>query len=252
MKRFLVVMATLLTLFSTPAKAQWVVIDPANLMQSIMEVYSSIAQEMAQAEMLANQYQQLEYDLRQLKSLAEGDVSGLLGTVQASLSTYRTYSGAVRGLMGDVSNAKSVAEDLYRRLAASGLSAADWMAREVEFNQKSQEGNGYLSDYQANVLQQVGRRYEEVRNLQSKITGTEGTHEAMQLMNSQMNVLLSTLNTTLEGNAVAAQRAALKEVEVAARQKTDLDQYKSWREKRKAEAQRSAGTIDSLAPSRVK
>lgn len=61
------------------------------------------------------------------------------------------------------------------------------MTREVERNQALQNGNGFLNDYETGVLNQVGKRYEQVQAMQEKITGTEGTHEAMQLMNSQMN-----------------------------------------------------------------
>lgn len=244
MKRFFAALATVAALVGSPsAHAQFATIDIANLVQSIMTVLSSYQQEATQAEQLMNQYQQLEYDYRQLKSIGQGDVSGILGTVQSALNAQRAYLGSVRGMYGDLGNARSVAEDLYRRMAASGLSQDEWMKREAERNKALQEGNGYLSDYQANVLHQVERRYEEVRDLQGKITSTEGTHESMQLMNSQMNVLLGTTNQLLEHNATLAQRAANKDVEAAGREKSRLDSYDAWR---KAQAESTTKASDSF------
>jgi len=218
MRKTILAFATSLML-STSAHAQWMTLDIANLVQSIMTVLSSYAQEAAQAEQLMNQYQQLENEYRQLKSLASGDVSGLFGTVRTAYANEQNYYNAVRGMYGDLSNAKRVATDLYTRMGASGLSQDEWMKREAERNKARQEGNGFLTDYQANVLSQVGKRYEVVRDLQGKITSTEGTHESMQLMNSQMNVLLATTNQVLEHNATLAQRSASKDIEDAGRAK---------------------------------
>ncbi|MFN4342200.1 MAG: hypothetical protein ACK4FE_09240 [Azonexus sp.] len=252
MRKFLAIAATVLTTgFSSAAHAQFATIDIANLVQSIMTVMSEYQQEAQQVEQLMNQAQQLEYDYRQLQSLGQGDVSGLLGTVRSALNTQRAYVGSVKGLYGDLGNAKRVAEDLYRRMAASGLSQAEWMEREAEINKARQEGNGYLSDYQADVLQQVGKRYEEVRNLQGKITSTEGTHESMQLMNSQMNVLLATTNQLLEHNATLAQRATHQDIEQAGREKSRVDAYGEWRKAQTestANARKAFRALEKNAP----
>ena len=123
------------------------------------------------------------------------------------------------------------------------------MKREAERNKARQEGNGFLTDYQANVLSQVGRRYEVVRDLQGQITSTEGTHESMQLMNSQMNVLLATTNQVLEHNATLAQRSAAKDIEDAGRSKASNDNYNSWLESQKAATETSTKKIESMGKS---
>lgn len=242
--------AASLALMVAPVHAQWVVIDPSNLMENIMTYISTYQQELTQYEQLLNQEQQLQYEYAQLKSLANGDVSGLMGTVRTALINQQNYAGAVRALYGDLGNAKSVVSDLYRRMAASGLSQDEWTKREAERNKTLQEGNGYISDYQANILSQIGKRYEEVRNLQSQITGTEGTHEAMQLMNSQMNVLLATMNQLLEHNATLAQRSTNREAEAAGREKARLDNYEAWRQAQQAQAKNSDDAIKRLGGGR--
>lgn len=213
---------------NTSAYAQWAVIDPANLAQNIMNVASTVQQESINTEQLMAQLQQVENELLQLKSLAQGDVSGLLGTVQTALTNQKAYSQSVRGLYGDLNSAKTVAVDLYSRMGASGLSQEDWMKREAERNAALKQGDGFFTDYQVHILDQVLKRYEELRNLQAKITTTAGTHEAMQLMNSQMNVLVTTTNQLLEYNAAIAQRQTEREVELTGRRKAVNDSYSGW------------------------
>lgn len=243
------IIAFSMLLATAPAHAQWVVVDPANLVQNIMSVISTLQQEITQAEQLANQNMQLEYDRRQLKGLDGGDVSGMFNTIPAALNSQQRYASSVRALYGDVGNAKTIATDLYGRMGASGLSQEEWMKREAAQNKARQEGNGYLTDYQANVFQQVGKRYEEVRNLQGRITTTEGTHESMQLMNSQMNVLLGTMNQMLEHNATLAQRDTSRDIESAGRAKASNDSYQAWLNGQKAAREASAKKIESMGNS---
>lgn len=249
MRKIILAFAASLML-STSAHAQWMTLDIANLVQSIMTVLSSYEQEAVQAEQLMNQYQQLENEYRQLKSIASGDVSGLFGTVRTAYANQQSYYGAVRGMYGDLSNAKTVATDLYNRMGASGLSQDEWMKREAERNKARQEGNGFLTDYQANVLSQVGRRYEVVRDLQGQITSTEGTHESMQLMNSQMNVLLATTNQVLEHNATMAQRSATKDIEDAGRAKAYDDSRSAFSDVRRESQKTSEDMIGKMRTSK--
>lgn len=245
MRKLLAVLLVSMSI-STGAIAQWAVIDASNLVQNIKTALSTYQTEMTQAQQLVNQYKQLEYEYAQLKSLPGDLTAGLMGTVQGALNNQTNYLSSVRSLYGDLSNAQSVATNLYNRMAASGLSQDDWMKREAERNRALQEGNGFLTDYQANVLSQVGNRYNEVRSLQSKITATEGTHEAMQLMNSQMNALLSTMNQLLEQNATLAQRSVTRDVAITGREKAVSDANSSWLEAQRASREAAKASIGSM------
>lgn len=245
MKKHFFALLTTLSLVA-PAHAQWATIDVANLVQNIMNVMSNIEQEANSAEQLSNQYRQLELEYAQQRSLPASDVAGLLGTVKPARVSLENYAGAAKGLYGDLDSAKEVAESIYRRTAASGLSQEAWMKREADFNKSAQEGNGFLTDYQANVLNQVGRRYEEVQRLQSKIVATGGTHESMQLMNSQMNVMLSTMNQMLEHNAILAQRATVRDVAETGKQKAAADGMNDWLESRKKSRERTEESLRML------
>ncbi len=226
------VLISLLLAFSLvrPAAAQWAVIDVTNLQQNVMNTISTFTQEYQQVQQYVTQLQQLQYEYMQLKGIANGDVSPMLGTVTEALNLNRSYQSSLSSLYGDLNSAKGVLDGLFGRMSASGLSDADWMTREVERNKALQNGNGFLNDYETGVLNQVGKRYEQVQSMQEKITSTGGTHEAMQLMNSQMNALLGTTNQLLESNALAAKRAIEKDTEDTGRAKATVDNYQNWLE----------------------
>lgn len=226
------VLVSLLLVFSLvrPAAAQWAVIDVTNLQQNVMNTISTFTQEYQQIQQYVTQLQQLQYEYMQLKGIASGDVSAILGTVTEALNVNKEYQSALGLLYGDLNSAKGVLDGLFGRMSASGLSDADWMTREVERNKALQNGNGFLNDYETGVLNQVGKRYEQVQSMQEKITSTGGTHEAMQLMNSQMNVLLGTTNQLLESNALAAKRAIDKDTADTGRAKATVDNYQQWLE----------------------
>ncbi len=230
------ILVSLMLIFALvrPAAAQWAVIDVTNLQQNVMNTISTFTQEYQQIQQYVTQLQQLQYEYMQLKGIANGDVSAILGTVTDALNINKEYQSSLKLLYGDLNSAKGVLDGLFGRMSASGLSDADWMTREVERNQALQNGNGFLNDYETGVLNQVGKRYEQVQAMQEKITGTEGTHEAMQLMNSQMNALLSTTNQMLESNALAAKRVIAKDTEDTGRAKATIDNYQQWLESYKS------------------
>ena len=238
MKKLIVVFA-FLTAFMRPAAAQWAVIDVTNLQQNVMNTISTFTQEYQQIQQYVTQLQQLQYEYMQLKGIANGDVSGILGTVNDALNVTKEYQSGLKLLYGDLNSAKDVLDGLFGRMSASGLSDADWMTREAERNQELQNGNGFLDQYEANVLGQVAKRYEQVQGMQEKITSTGGTHEAMQLMNSQMNALLATTNQMLESNALAARRDLNRDAEQLGRSKARMDGEDAYR-KAAAEASKAA------------
>jgi P-type conjugative transfer protein TrbJ len=242
MRKFLV-LALVLCGVSLQAHAQWAVIDATNLKQNITNTISTYAQELAQAEMLLNQYTQLENEYKQLQSLGDSVVSGILGTITTARTNQTSYVSALQSMYGDVSSAKDVSDAVYDRMAASGLSPTDWMARETERNQATKQGNGYLSNYQVSVLQQVGSRYDEVKTLQSKINTTTGVHESLQLLNSQMNALLAAVNQTLEQNAMMAQYMLQKDMAETGSAAASVSEYQTARE---ADATRQAKVVSQI------
>ena len=98
MRKIILAFAASLML-STSAHAQWMTLDIANLVQSIMTVLSSYEQEAVQAEQLMNQYQQLENEYRQLKSIASGTFPACSAPSEQRMRTSRAITALCAGCM---------------------------------------------------------------------------------------------------------------------------------------------------------
>jgi len=260
MRKYLACLAFLLTMVSTPAKAQLATIDFANLIQGILDVISTISQEAGQAEQISTQasqyyaqlqqyqlqYNQLQTDYSNIKSLNYDSVGGLLNTVRTGLATKVAYEQKVKGLYGTMNDAGDVMTKKYNEMAASGLSQSEWMKRETKINQERQQGNGFLTNYEQSMLESVGTRYGEIRDLQGQITTTDGTHSAMQLMNAQMNALLGSVNQILEYNTFMGQRQTSRDVEAEGRQAARLTATDEQQQDALAAWNRAAKRYDQL------
>lgn len=107
---FIAAAALSLTLASTPAQAQWVVIDPANLAQSITQVTHMISQ-------INNQIEQIRQQAQMLESLG----LELSPELSASIRNVRDLLREAEGLQ---QNAESIADDM-RELYPEDVSGFD-------------------------------------------------------------------------------------------------------------------------------
>jgi P-type conjugative transfer protein TrbJ len=105
---FIAACALALALSGTPARAQWVVIDPANLAQSITQVTHMISQINNQIEQIRQQAQMLEslgLEMSPELSASIGQVRNLLREAEGLQQNAETIAGDMRELYPeDVSN----------------------------------------------------------------------------------------------------------------------------------------------------
>src|ERR1700722_225163 len=84
MKRFSLVLILLASLASIPARAQWVVIDPANVLESTLTAVRALTQIQNQVQQLTNEAIMLENEARNLKGLNFSTLNRLLATLQTT------------------------------------------------------------------------------------------------------------------------------------------------------------------------
>ncbi|MBY0565980.1 MAG: DUF4141 domain-containing protein [Hyphomonadaceae bacterium] len=105
---FIAACAVALTLATAPARAQWVVLDPANLAQSITQVTHMISQINNQIEQIRQQAQMLEslgLEMSPELSASIGSVRDLLREAEGLQQNAETIAGDMRDLYPeDVSN----------------------------------------------------------------------------------------------------------------------------------------------------
>lgn len=192
--------------------------EPTQILNNI-QLLSNGLEEARTAATVVSQYQtqlqQYQTQLANLKSLP-GLPEGLSGDSLQALSNLSNYKSAIQQLMGSVGQQRSIME---QRLTEARLSGRDWnsyvAAVAADAASKNQRAINRLQ-YEESVLQQVQSDYAFARTMQSQIPSTVGQHQALQLMNGQMNrvvtqnaklleVLSSTLSQQTEKDAREAE-----------------------------------------------
>lgn len=192
--------------------------EPTQIMNNLQLVVNGYEEARTAATVVSQyqtQLQQYQTQIANLKSL-EGLPAGLTGDSAQALSGLSNYKAAIQQLMGSLGQQRTVME---QRLTEARLSGKDWNsyvnAVAADAASKNQRAINRLQ-YEESVLQQVQSDYTFARNLQSQIPSTVGQHQALQLMNSQMNrvvtqnaklleVLSSTLSQQTEKDAREAE-----------------------------------------------
>jgi conjugal transfer/entry exclusion protein len=108
-KLSLVAALCLLAAFTVPARAQWVVVDPANLVQTTVTALRSLQQIENQVQQLTNEALMLENEAKNLKSLNFSSLSQL----QATLATTNQLIAQAQGIGFTLSRAQQLFSQFY-------------------------------------------------------------------------------------------------------------------------------------------
>jgi P-type conjugative transfer protein TrbJ len=181
----------------------------------------------------STQLQQYQTQLANLRSLPQLP-DGMGSDAVKALNDLGRFKGALQQLTGSLGQQQSVIE---QRLAEARLSGKDW--------------NGYLSSvaadaanknrravarlqYEESVLQQVQSDYSFARNLQGQIPATAGQHQALQLMNAQMNRLITQNAKLLEVMSTTLAQQSEKDASEAEWMTRSLTQRELLRQRQEA------------------
>ena len=99
----------LLATFTLPVRAQWVVVDPANLVQTTVTALRSLQQIENQVQQLTNEALMLENEAKNLKSLNFNSLSQL----QATLATTNQLIAQAQGIGFTLSRAQQLFSQFY-------------------------------------------------------------------------------------------------------------------------------------------
>ncbi|MCK6407137.1 MAG: hypothetical protein L6Q60_14150 [Rhodocyclaceae bacterium] len=129
--------------------------------------------------------------------------------------TYKDVSGALNAtqkLYGTVSNAKDLAMFRIQQFSASGLDWKDYLKRETDLARWRGEQTTFLAQNEQMAIAAVQQAFSQVEEFQSRIGRTSGTHQAVGLMNAQMQTLIGLNATALQSSSAhyQAQTAAMQ------------------------------------------
>lgn len=191
MKRFLVLMVSvcLTCIYTNPARAQFVVIDPANLLQTTITAIRALTQIQNQIQQLANEAVMLQNEAKNLEGLNFSDLNRLLATLAA---TNRLIS-QTQGLTFNLLQAEQAFAQTYPRAYPNSVSNAQ-MAQDAQvrwsnslealrtsINVQSQAQSNFASDQQT-LTDLVNQSQSAVGALQA----TQATNQLLALHARQM------------------------------------------------------------------
>ena len=180
MKKHLIaaVVASLLCTVPT-AHAQWVVIDPTNLIQNTLTAIQTLEQIYNQIKQLENEAQMLRNQARNLASLP----SSVVGQLRANLALTQRLIDQAKGLAYDVANMDKEFKRLYPEQYAATVSG-DQMFRDAQERWKNTlTGLQTTMQMQAQASQNLKDDEGVLADLVGKSQSAVGALQAMQAMN---------------------------------------------------------------------
>lgn len=179
MKKRLVAAAIAAMLCTATAHAQWVVIDPTNLVQNTMTAIRTLEQINNQIQQLQNEARMLTNQARNLASLPFNVVSRL----RSNLATTQRLIARAKGMAYDVARMDQDFQRLYPEQYAATVSG-DQMYRDTQERWKNTlNGLQTTMQMQAQASQNLSDDEGVLADLVGKSQSAEGALQAMQAMN---------------------------------------------------------------------
>ena len=179
MKKRLVAAAIAAMLCTATAHAQWVVIDPTNLVQNTLTAIRTLEQINNQIQQLQNEARMLTNQARNLASLPFNVVSRL----RSNLALTQRLIAQAKGMAYDVANMDQMFRRLYPEQYAATVSG-DQMYRDTQERWKNTlNGLQTTMQMQAQASQNLSDDEGVLADLVGKSQSAEGALQAMQAMN---------------------------------------------------------------------
>ena len=206
-KRFLSPMAALaLIAWALPASAQWVVVDPTNLVQNVLTAAHTLTQIDNQVLQLQNEAQMLTNEARNLQGLN----FSALGRLQATLANAQRLFDQAQGLSFQLASVQQdylrLYPDTYPPLATRAQINADWLSRWTY----SRGALGTALSVQAQADQNFASDESVLADLVGKSQSAVGALEASQATN-QLLALLARQTVQAQQITIAQDRAVALE-----------------------------------------
>ena len=179
MKKRFVAAAIATMLCTATAHAQWVVVDPTNLVQNTLTAIRTLEQINNQIQQLQNEARMLTNQARNLASLPFNVVSRL----RSNLALTQRLIAQAKGMAYDVANMDQMFRRLYPEQYAATVSG-DQMYRDTQERWKNTlNGLQTTMQMQAQASQNLSDDEGVLADLVGKSQSAEGALQAMQAMN---------------------------------------------------------------------
>lgn len=173
------------------------------------------------------QEQQYETQLKQLSNLAGAKET--LRDAKDLAQKFKKVGDEAKDLYGDLKNAKTSAENIFRDMSLKGLTEKEYIEAIRKNTGRARDTVKTLLTEYNNNMKEIEESYEKVLSAADKIPGTEGIHQSTQLLNSQVNTLL-TQNAQFMRTAMAQLKLSAEEQSSkVAREELEADNLEKFR-----------------------
>jgi P-type conjugative transfer protein TrbJ len=179
MKKRLLAIAVGALIGAMPVQAQWVVVDPTNLVQNTLTAVRTLEQVENQVRQLQNQAQMLVNQSRNLASLPFDVVARL----RTTLALTRRLIARAQGLAFDLQRMDREFERLYPERYAATVSGDRMYQDAQERWRNTLEGLRTAMEMQAQVSQNLASDERVLRDLVDRSQSATGALQAMQATN---------------------------------------------------------------------
>ena len=181
----------LVFVFSFSQSYSFVVFDPSNFVKNSLTAAQTAEQILLINSQYEAQLKQFETQLLQLKSLPIEVTQGLLQKNRAEMDSAGQLSAQVESLYGSINQ---IQNNFNNRLDSAKLLNMNWtqyVAYEKSRIDRSQVDAISISTNDLKSVSRLQRDYEFASNIENKISSSSGIHEAMQILNVQVNRMIT-------------------------------------------------------------
>jgi len=168
-----------------------VVFDPSNFVKNSLTAAQTAEQIMYLTSQYETQLKQFETQLLQIKNLPVASINSLLIKNHEDYLISTELFSKVQSIYGSINQ---VHENFNKKLDSAKMLNMDWnqyVAYEKNRIARSQTDAISISSNDMTALNRLKRDYDFANEIEMKIGTTSGMHEAMQLLNVQVNRIIT-------------------------------------------------------------
>lgn len=206
-----------------------------NNTQLVLQYITQLQEYATQLEQYGTQMSQLDI---QLRDIAGGQNAGLTAQQQQALEAAQAAMRVRRAgqdLYGSVQRLEQVGKQAQWDWAAADLTWEQWLQRRIDTSERQFGRRSVLSAEEQRVMNDVVEKSAVLQRYAQEIPHTQGSHEALQVLNGQMNLLVSHIQDMQQLNAMIAAtntEEVLEQIEADNRNREARDQY--WKAQRES------------------
>lgn len=210
------------------AHAQWIVADPGNLVENVLQAMQSLQSNINEATSIANQMTQLAHEIQNLQQLPSSVANNLLTQYTGHYNQLVSNFNTINGLAKDITNLSTNYANLFPDRASSGpvtvaginSQLQSWLNQSRKTYQGIYQQSGQVMAALPNASSQVSAILNQAQASQGNLDAAQAQTQMQGQVATQLINLNSQMATMFQAQGdMMAQQAQLQDV--AARRRVD-------------------------------